>query len=124
LKKAPLLWSLPRPHADLLHHTTSMSAKVVTPKPFLAELTGKQVIVKLKWGTEYKGFLLSTDSYMNIQLGNVRRVTRRRLANPPRTHVARPRSTRAGSSEARSGRSSSGATTSCTCGEHPRRTSQ
>jgi len=40
----------------------------VNPKPFLAELTGKPVIVKLKWGMEYKGFLLSTDAYMNLQL--------------------------------------------------------
>lgn len=27
----------------------------VNPKPFLSELTGKQVICKLKWGMEYKG---------------------------------------------------------------------
>jgi hypothetical protein len=27
----------------------------VNPKPFLNELTGKTVIVKLKWGMEYKG---------------------------------------------------------------------
>src|SRR4051794_29693198 len=27
----------------------------VNPKPFLNELTGKPVIVKLKWGMEYKG---------------------------------------------------------------------
>lgn len=27
----------------------------VNPKPFLADLTGKPVIVKLKWGMEYKG---------------------------------------------------------------------
>lgn len=27
----------------------------VNPKPFLNDLTGKQVIVKLKWGMEYKG---------------------------------------------------------------------
>ena len=27
----------------------------VNPKPFLNELTGKMVIVKLKWGMEYKG---------------------------------------------------------------------
>lgn len=40
----------------------------VNPKPFLQELTGKPVIVKLKWGQEYKGFLVSTDSYMNIQV--------------------------------------------------------
>ena len=29
----------------------------VNPKPFLNELTGKMVIVKLKWGMEYKGNL-------------------------------------------------------------------
>ncbi|RIA04845.1 hypothetical protein BRARA_K00843 [Brassica rapa] len=38
--------------------------------PFLNNLTGKTVIVKLKWGMEYKGFLASVDSYMNLQLGN------------------------------------------------------
>ncbi|KAJ1657581.1 hypothetical protein IWQ61_003035 [Dispira simplex] len=43
---------------------------LVNPKPFLLELTGKPVVVKLKWGTEYKGFLVSVDSYMNIQLAN------------------------------------------------------
>jgi hypothetical protein len=31
----------------------------VNPKPFLTELTGSDVIVKLKWGMEYKGNLLS-----------------------------------------------------------------
>ena len=30
----------------------------VNPKPFLNNLTGKPVIVKLKWGMEYKGLLL------------------------------------------------------------------
>ena len=29
----------------------------VNPKPFLNNLTGKPVIVKLKWGMEYKGNL-------------------------------------------------------------------
>jgi small nuclear ribonucleoprotein F len=43
---------------------------VITPKPFLSDLTGKPVIVKLKWGMEYKGQLVSTDSYMNIQLAS------------------------------------------------------
>ncbi|KAI8104320.1 hypothetical protein M9434_002878 [Picochlorum sp. BPE23] len=42
----------------------------VNPKPFLNELTGKPVIVKLKWGMEYKGFLVSVDAYMNLQLAN------------------------------------------------------
>ena len=35
------------------------------------DLTGENVIVKLKWnGMEYKGKLLSVDSYMNLQLDN------------------------------------------------------
>jgi hypothetical protein len=29
--------------------------EVVNPKPFLASLTGKPVVVRLKWGMEYKG---------------------------------------------------------------------
>ena len=32
-----------------------MAALIVNPKPFLNELTGEAVIVKLKWGMEYKG---------------------------------------------------------------------
>ncbi|KAF9221894.1 LSM-domain-containing protein [Gyrodon lividus] len=42
----------------------------VNPKPFMQELTGKLVFVRLKWGLEYKGFLVSTDGYMNLQLAN------------------------------------------------------
>ena len=42
----------------------------LNPKPFLNQLTGKPVIVKLKWGMEYKGFLVSTDGYMNALLAN------------------------------------------------------
>ena len=42
----------------------------VNPKPFLQELTGKPTIVKLKWGMEYKGYLVSVDSYMNLQLAS------------------------------------------------------
>jgi len=42
----------------------------VNPKPFLAELTGKSIIVKLKWGMEYKGFLVSVDAYTNLQLAS------------------------------------------------------
>lgn len=34
------------------------------------DLTGKTVIVKLKWGMEYKGYLVSVDAYMNLQLAN------------------------------------------------------
>ena len=42
----------------------------MNPAPFLLELTGHAVVVRLKWGNamEYKGFLVSVDSYMNLQL--------------------------------------------------------
>ena len=52
--------------------TTTMASFVpINPKPFLQSLTGKKVLVKLKWsGMAYKGFLVSTDAYMNVQLAN------------------------------------------------------
>lgn len=48
----------------------SATSMIVNPKPFLASVTGKPVIIKLKWGMEYRGYLVSVDSYMNIQLAN------------------------------------------------------
>lgn len=48
----------------------SASGMILNPKPFLNGLTGKAVIVKLKWGMEYRGYLVSVDSYMNVQLAN------------------------------------------------------
>ncbi|XP_006060620.1 small nuclear ribonucleoprotein F-like [Bubalus kerabau] len=42
----------------------------LNPKPFLNGSTGKPVMVKLKWGMEYKGYLVSVDGYMNMQLAN------------------------------------------------------
>ncbi|KAK4248635.1 hypothetical protein C7999DRAFT_30869 [Corynascus novoguineensis] len=48
-----------------------MSFVPVNPRPFLQDLVNKDVVVRLKWGeTEYKGRLVSIDSYMNIQLSN------------------------------------------------------
>jgi small nuclear ribonucleoprotein F len=48
-----------------------MAAAVpVNPKPFLTGLVNKTVAVKLKWGMEYRGLLVSVDSYMNLQLAN------------------------------------------------------
>ncbi|KFM61279.1 putative small nuclear ribonucleoprotein F, partial [Stegodyphus mimosarum] len=47
-----------------------MSTSVVNPKPFLTSLTGKRVCVKLKWGMEYIGILVTSDQYMNLELGN------------------------------------------------------
>ncbi|GAB7338699.1 hypothetical protein MBLNU457_5422t1 [Dothideomycetes sp. NU457] len=39
------------------------------PRPMLQELVGEDIVVRLKWGeTEYKGRLVSVDSYMNVQL--------------------------------------------------------
>jgi hypothetical protein len=40
----------------------------VNPKPFLQQQIGKKVLIRLKWGLEYKGFLVSTDNYMNFQV--------------------------------------------------------
>ena len=40
----------------------------MNPIPFLYELIGKIVLVRLKWGIEYKGVLVSFDKYMNLQL--------------------------------------------------------
>jgi small nuclear ribonucleoprotein F len=42
----------------------------LNPKPFLNGLTGKSVACKLKWGPEYRGILISVDSYMNLQIAN------------------------------------------------------
>ena len=42
----------------------------MNPRPFLKQLTGKSVLVKLKWGMEYKGILVSSDRYFNLQLAN------------------------------------------------------
>ena len=47
-----------------------MAGLIVNPKPFLNDLTSKPVIVKLKWGMEYRGYLVSVDSYMNLQLAS------------------------------------------------------
>uniref|UniRef100_A0A8C6IY09 Small nuclear ribonucleoprotein F n=1 Tax=Melopsittacus undulatus TaxID=13146 RepID=A0A8C6IY09_MELUD len=50
--------------------TQSWKSLPLNPKPFLNGLTGKPVMVKLKWGMEYKGYLVSVDGYMNMQLAN------------------------------------------------------
>ncbi|OAQ61811.1 small nuclear ribonucleoprotein SmF [Pochonia chlamydosporia 170] len=46
-----------------------MSFVPVNPRPMLQDLVNKPVFVRLKWGqVEYKGTLVSVDSYMNLQL--------------------------------------------------------
>ncbi|XP_040191842.1 small nuclear ribonucleoprotein F-like [Rana temporaria] len=44
----------------------------LNPQLFLNGLTGKPVMVKLKWSMEYKGYLVSVGGYMNIQLANTK----------------------------------------------------
>ena len=39
-------------------------------KRFLQSLIGKRVFVRLKWGNEYVGTAVSSDSYMNLHLEN------------------------------------------------------
>lgn len=58
----------------------SSASMILNPKPFLNGLTGKPVIIKLKWGMEYRGYLVSVDSYMNIQLANTEEYIDSKLA--------------------------------------------
>ena len=51
-----------------LKTNSAIQVAPVNPRPFLQELTGKMVAVKLKWGLEYRGFLVATDAYMNLQV--------------------------------------------------------
>ncbi|EDO18362.1 hypothetical protein Kpol_1013p34 [Vanderwaltozyma polyspora DSM 70294] len=45
------------------------------PKPFLKELVNKPVVVTLKFNkTQYKGQLVSTDNYFNLQLTDAEEV--------------------------------------------------
>ena len=53
-------------YAAILADMSSKSS-VIHPKPFLASLTGKPVIVKLKWGLEYRG-ALSTHALPPLRL--------------------------------------------------------
>jgi small nuclear ribonucleoprotein F len=48
----------------------------INPKFFLEKLTNKYVLIKLKWGMEYKGILKSFDRYMNILLNKTEEWTK------------------------------------------------
>lgn len=39
----------------IIYCSCALQTVPINPKPFLNDLTGKQVIAKLKWGMEYKG---------------------------------------------------------------------
>ena len=40
----------------------------LNPRPYINELVGKKILVRLKWGMSYTGYLVSVDQYMNVQL--------------------------------------------------------
>ncbi|EDR29326.1 small nuclear ribonucleoprotein F, putative [Entamoeba dispar SAW760] len=44
--------------------------QLMSCEKFLNDLIGKLVSIKLKWGMEYKGVLVSRDAYMNFLLTN------------------------------------------------------
>lgn len=56
-----------------------MATMPMNPKPFLNALIGKSVIVMLKWGQEYKGYLVSLDEYLNVQIVNCEEYVRGKL---------------------------------------------
>ncbi|SCU80682.1 LAFA_0C00584g1_1 [Lachancea sp. 'fantastica'] len=47
------------------------SLSPINPKPFLRDLIGKKIVVTLKFNnTQYRGILVSTDNYFNLQLSD------------------------------------------------------
>lgn len=47
-----------------------MDITPTNPRPFLDEITKKNIIVRLKWGWELRGVLKSSDQYMNLHMLN------------------------------------------------------
>ncbi|AEA38709.1 small nuclear ribonucleoprotein E-like protein (nucleomorph) [Cryptomonas paramecium] len=43
---------------------------IITPKIYLLSLKNKKIFIKLKWGVDYKGILMSVDRYLNLHLLN------------------------------------------------------
>lgn len=39
-------------------------------------MTGKPVMVRLKWGMQYRGYLVSVDNYFNLQVRRASRASR------------------------------------------------
>jgi small nuclear ribonucleoprotein F len=46
------------------------STLIINPKNFLISLIHKKILVRLKWGIEYKGILVSFDDYINVRISN------------------------------------------------------
>ena len=43
---------------------------LINPKTFLFLGISKKILVKLKWGIEYKGTLISSDMYINLRISD------------------------------------------------------
>ncbi|TKA57303.1 hypothetical protein B0A49_13156, partial [Cryomyces minteri] len=57
--------------AGSMHQKQVAKFVPLNPRPMLQSLVDEDVLIRLKWGnTEYKGRLVSVDSYMNIQLAS------------------------------------------------------
>ncbi|GCA62537.1 hypothetical protein KIPB_004160 [Kipferlia bialata] len=58
-----------RQRQSLLCVQYNMSASnYLNPQPVLKESEGQMVLVKLKWGSSYKGTFVSADRYFNFRL--------------------------------------------------------
>jgi len=51
-----------------------MATRYRHPAPFLSGLIDRPIVVRLKWGMEYAGVLVSFDQRMNIQLRDAEEV--------------------------------------------------
>lgn len=48
------------------------AAGPINPKLFVNSLVGKRIIVKLKCGHAFKGYVKAVDRYMNLQIANAK----------------------------------------------------
>uniref|UniRef100_A0A8C0KKH7 Sm domain-containing protein n=1 Tax=Canis lupus dingo TaxID=286419 RepID=A0A8C0KKH7_CANLU len=56
--------------SDLQRLLVVLMSLALNPKTFLDGLTGNTIMAKLKWGMDYKGYVVSVDGYMSIQCNN------------------------------------------------------
>lgn len=56
-----------------------MAGRYKHPAPFLSSLIDRQIVVRLKWGMEYAGILVSFDQRMNIQLRDAEEYNRGKM---------------------------------------------
>ena len=57
----------------------SGSTTYLHPAPFLSSMIDHEIVVRLKWGIEYVGTLVSFDTRMNIHLRNCQEYTKGKL---------------------------------------------